>query len=198
ELLGQVVGAIGEPDHLQHLVYPALEKVAAQAVQPAEEDQVLATGQVRVDRQVLGHEPDPVPPAGGADRDLLAGHDHLARVGGEEPGDHRDGGGLTGTVGTEKPVGLPRLDMETDTIHCHQVAETLPEAVDGQHLTHVITSLPGGSGYGRRPGYSRSYGPLRRVRRHASASRGPWRGGRAHRPDPWSRWLGARLRSEEH
>src|SRR5690606_19517615 len=66
--------------------------------------------------------------------------------------DHRDGGGLTGTVGTEKPVGLPRLDMETDTIHCHQVAETLPEAVDGQHLTHVITSLPGGSGYGRRPG----------------------------------------------
>src|SRR5690606_3273782 len=125
--------------------------------------------------------------------DLLAGHDHLARVGGEEPGDHRDGGGLAGTVGTEKPVGLPRLDMETDTIHCHQVTETLSEAVDGQHFTHVITSLPGGSGYGRRPGYSRNYGPLRRVRRHASVSRGPWRGGRAHRSDPWSRWLGARL-----
>src|SRR5690606_36705486 len=106
---------------------------------------------------------DQVPPAGGADRDLLAGHDHLARVRGEEPGDHRDGGGLTCTVGTEKPVGLPRLDMETDTIHCHQVAETLSEAVDGQHFTHVITSLPGGCGSGSGPVYSLSYGPLRRV-----------------------------------
>ena len=58
ELLGPVLRPVGQADDLEELGDPVAQRPAAHAVELAEEDEVLAGGQVRVDRQVLGHVAD--------------------------------------------------------------------------------------------------------------------------------------------
>jgi len=67
-----LAGAVSQSDRVEHGVAPPRELLAPEPVQPAEEGEVLARVQVRVDGQVLWHEADG--PAGGdaRRRDRLA------------------------------------------------------------------------------------------------------------------------------
>ena len=96
-------------------------------LEAAEEAQVLAGGQVRVDGQVLGHVADGGLGVGRADVDRLAGHDDLAAVAPEQAADHRDGGGLAGAVGPEQAVGLAGGDLEADAVDGGPLAVALAE-----------------------------------------------------------------------
>ena len=101
--------------------------LAGQAVELAEEDEVLAAGEVGVDRQLLGHQADGGPGPHRARGDALAVDHHLAAGGFEQPGDHRDGRGLAGPVGPQQAVGLLGRDVHADVVDGHQVAEGLAQ-----------------------------------------------------------------------
>ena len=125
--LRPIAGAIGQPDELQDLRDALVEQLPRQALEPAEEAQVLASRQVRVDRQVLGHVADGGLGIGGVDVDRPAVDDDLAAVAPEKPADHRDSGGLAGAVRTQQAVGLAGRDREADAGDSGSVAEALPQ-----------------------------------------------------------------------
>src|SRR5690606_9563369 len=72
-------------------------------------------------------------------------HRDLARGGREEAGEHPDGGGLAGSVGTEEPEDLATFHGEVERLHGHEVAEAL-----------VQGARDDGSGHGTESAASRS------------------------------------------
>ena len=116
EAVDAVLRAVGQVGQGQDLVDTPVELATAQALQPAEELEVLARRQVRVDRQVLRDVADRRLRLGRPDVDRAAGHEHLAAVAAEQPADHRDRRGLAGAVRAQQPVGLARCDREADAV----------------------------------------------------------------------------------
>ena len=114
--LDPVVGPVGETHDREDVVDPAAERLAGQAVEAAEELQVLAGGQVVVEGELLGHQPDGGLGADRARRHRQAGDDHLASVALEQAAQHRDGGRLARAVRAEQPVGLAPGDLEADPV----------------------------------------------------------------------------------
>ena len=53
-----LVGAVDEADEVEHHVDPHREGGPCQALEPPEEAEVLAGGQVGIQRDVLGHQAD--------------------------------------------------------------------------------------------------------------------------------------------
>src|SRR5574338_634130 len=118
---------VGQTDDLQHLVHPLPQGRALHAVQAAEEAQVLACREVRVDGQVLRHVADGALQRGGSRAELLAVDQHLAPVAGQDAADHGDGGRLAGAVRPEQAVRLSRRDLEADAVDRRPVAEPLAQ-----------------------------------------------------------------------
>ena len=116
------------PMRSQDLLDSRLERRAAEAVEPAEEREVLARRQVRVDRQLLGHVPDAGlrrdrPDVDGAGRPRVT----VAAVPCEQAADHRDGRGLAGAVGAQQAVRLALVDPEADALDGLDGAEGLAQ-----------------------------------------------------------------------
>ena len=64
-----------------------------------------------------------------------SGHRHLAAVGGDQAGNHRDGRALAGAVGAEQPDQLPRLDRKRHAVDGEDGASVgLAEVPDRQHV----------------------------------------------------------------
>jgi hypothetical protein len=131
---------------------------AALSLQPPEEGQVLPCGQLGIDGQVLGDQADVPPGLDVARPHLLAGDGDRARVGGDQPGDHRDRGGLAGAVGPEQPVGLARGYVEGDPVDGGQVTEPAHQLGDLQHV--VVRGLGWIDGLGAGAGHARMLGVL--------------------------------------
>ena len=127
---------------------------ARESVQAPEEVEVLARGQVGIDRQVLRHVADLGLERGRARVHRLAGDADLALVAAEDPADHRDRRGLAGPVRTEQAVRLAASDGEADAIDGLPVAEALAQAgafedrrADGVRRSRVpALRRPAGSG----------------------------------------------------
>ena len=83
--------------------------------------------QIGVDRQLLRHEADRRLGRDAARGQALAGHERLARVGLEQPGDDRDRRRLAGAVRPEQPVALAGRDLEADAVHGLNIAEALAQ-----------------------------------------------------------------------
>ena len=115
-VVGAVVGAVGRPVSSSTASTRSSRASRPQPLEPAEEAQVLASREVGVDGQVLGHVADGGLGLGGVDVDRLPGHGDLAAVALEQAADHRDGGGLAGAVGTQQAVGLAAGDVEADAV----------------------------------------------------------------------------------
>ena len=93
--------------------------------------EVLARGQVRVDRELLGHVADAGLGRHRADVDRPAVERDLAAVAGQQPADHRDRRRLARTVRAEQAVGLALVDLEADATDGLEVAVALAQ-VDGR------------------------------------------------------------------
>ena len=85
-----VLRPVGEAHDVEDVVDASPELRAAEPVQAAEELEVLARGQVRVDRQLLGHVADARLGRHGPDIDQAAVDRHAPPSRGQEPADHRD------------------------------------------------------------------------------------------------------------
>ena len=98
--------------------------------QPGEQDQVLAAGQVLVDRGELAREADRAADRVGLGDHVVPEDLGLARVGLEQRGEHADRGGLAGAVGAEHAVDRAATNGEIDAVDGLGVAEGLDEAGD--------------------------------------------------------------------
>lgn len=68
----------------------------------------------------------------------MAGYRNVAAGGGEEPGDHADGGGLAGAVGSEQAETLAFRHVEADPVYGRFPIERFPQILN---LNHAITPV---------------------------------------------------------
>ena len=127
EAVDAVLRPIGQVGHGQDLVDAPVELATTEALQTAEEAEVLARRQVRVDGQVLGDVADRRLRLGRPDVHRSAGHEHLAAVAAEEPAQHGDRRGLARAVGTQEAVGLTGCDLEADSVDGGPLTISLPQ-----------------------------------------------------------------------
>jgi hypothetical protein len=116
------------------------------AEQPAEQDQVLAPGEVLVDRGELPGEADERADGVGVLDDVVAEHAGAALVRREQRGEHADRRRLARAVGAEDAVDGAARDLEVDAVDGPGGAERLAEAVglDGEGgITDGHAELPG-------------------------------------------------------
>jgi hypothetical protein len=135
-----VAAPVGQPHQLEHLAHPPGHLPAGQALEPAEEPQVLLGRQVLVEGDLLGHQADGGLGRGRARPHRPPGHGHRAGVPGEQAAGHGDRGGLAGAVGPQQAVGLADVDVEAHVIDRDAVAEGLAEPRAHEHrLGHGST-----------------------------------------------------------
>ena len=104
-------------------------RAALQPEQPAEQDQVLAAGQVLVDRRELAGEADQAADLVGLVDDVVPEHARRARVGADQRGEHADRGRLPGAVRAEHAVHRAGAHRQVHAVDGASLAEGLHEAV---------------------------------------------------------------------
>ena len=133
--LERAVGRVVELEDAEQPRRPILRRLAGHAAEPPDEDEVLTTGEVVVDRGELpgqaDHRPDELrflrrtskPPTRG-----------VAAVELQERGEDPDGGGLARAVRAEQAREHPFLDHEVDAVERGEVAEALDETLGDDTL----------------------------------------------------------------
>lgn len=133
---------VGEVEGVRLLVSTSTGRRPTEPVQPRDQDQVLAAGQVLVHRR----EPPGKTDAGAHGTrfrdDVVAQHAGAAAVRPDQRGEHADDGGLAGTVQAQQPVDRAVRHSKVDAVdgvslrsplHPRPLAEpaTVPAATDG-------------------------------------------------------------------
>ena len=103
QLAHRAVEIVGlQPDRGAAAVDALARERAGQPVQIGVEAQVAAHRQIQIERHLLEHDADLAQRRHRLIAQRMAGHAHLAGVGGEEPGEHLEQGRLAGAVGAEQ------------------------------------------------------------------------------------------------
>ena len=109
-----VPGTVRQADQVEPLAHRPTGRPAIEVVESRKEEEILGGGQVLEERDFLGDEANLSLERVGVAREAPAVHQqHRSGVGRKEPGDHRDGGGLSGAVGPEQTNGLPARARRT-------------------------------------------------------------------------------------
>ena len=128
--LGDGGAAVGEARHAQHVLLAFRAHVFGDAVNPAEEVDVLFHGEIVVERELLRHVADVLADLFGILGDVEAGHGAPAGGGRQQPAEHADDGGFAGAVGTQETEDLALVHLEGDVIDGHEIAEGLDQVAD--------------------------------------------------------------------
>ena len=137
-LLAAIVGAVGQPDGVEHDGDACVELGAAETLEATEQPQVLGGGEVRVDREILGYVSEAGLQFAGPVVQVEAYDLDGAGVATQQPAEHRDRGRLARAVGTQQPVGLARGDRERDIVHGNAIAETPRQSLAAQRGFHAM------------------------------------------------------------
>ncbi len=111
--LDLIAGALGQPNLRQDLLHTRLPD----AVEAGKENQVLAGRHAFIDILAVEHHTDPGFELLAFGDDIATGHFGGPGGGQQLTGQHADGGGLAGAVGTQETEDLTRLHAEADPIH---------------------------------------------------------------------------------
>ena len=114
-----------EVEQGEQFVGAAANGVARQQVHAADEGEVLAGGQIVEQRQVLRDDADAALGLQGLAQveHVLSQDENLPSRRRQQAGQHLDGGGFAGAVGTEKAVERAALDPQIDGVHGAEVVE---------------------------------------------------------------------------
>ena len=150
--LDDAVAGVGQVELLEQLVGPSPGLGRRQLVQPAEHPQVLAPGQVLVDRGELAGQADDLAELVRLLDDVEAGHRRPPGVGLEQGGQDPDGGGLAGAVGPEQAEDGALGDGQVEAVESADLA--LAGLVDldqafGRDRVHGHGVAPGAGQMGR-------------------------------------------------
>ena len=150
EVAGHAVLFVAELRHFEHPRLACLVPVAHYAVQPGEELDVLAHGQIGVQRELLRHVADPFPDGSPVLAYVEPGDPAGSLRGREQAGEHLDRGGLACAVGPQEAEDLPGADREGDRVDRHEVAEAPGQTVhlDGVDVDRVDVDRVGLDGLG--------------------------------------------------
>jgi hypothetical protein len=118
------------PTRAQQLRGPLLALALAQPVKPALQPQVLAGGQVRVERRLLERRADRAPHRGTLLDDVVARDEGRARGRRQQRRQHVDRRRLSGAVRAQEAVDLARLDAQVDAVDRFDVLELADEGPD--------------------------------------------------------------------
>src|SRR5262245_1336455 len=113
---------------LQYPTFAGRSPTRRHAVHPGKEVEVLVDREAVVERRLLRHVPDPLPPALRAERSDLAREPHLALARLHQPTQHLDGRRLSSPVGAEQAVDLAVAHLEVDALDCDELAERLAQS----------------------------------------------------------------------
>jgi hypothetical protein len=133
ELLELLAGAFAQAEPLEEPGRAAFGVGAAQAVQPAEVDDLVVHGHRRVEAAFLGHVAEAVADRSGQ-RPAVEGH--LTGVGGQHAEDDPHGGGLAGAVRADEPGQPAARHGERDVLQNRPVPEAAADGIDVQHGGH--------------------------------------------------------------
>ena len=128
--LGDAVGRLLEVEALEQLAGARPRLLAGEAVQTPEHPQVLAPGQVLVDRRVLPGEADHPAHALRVAQHVDAAHDRAAGVRPEQRREDPDGRRLARAVRPEQPEHGALLDREVDAVERADLAAARPVDLD--------------------------------------------------------------------
>ncbi len=121
-------GLLCQLDEIEQLDRPPRGLLAAQAVHPAAEDEVLATGEPLEERELLEDDPDLRLHRDRLAAQVVAEDLDLARVGAVDAGQQGDGGRFARAVGTEEGVEGAGRHLERQAIDRGEAREALDEA----------------------------------------------------------------------
>jgi hypothetical protein len=113
----------------------------ADPVQVGEDAQDLLDGEHPGQVDVPGREVEPAQQRRPVGLEPPAEQPHLAGVGGDQPEDHVQGGGLAGAVGAEQADDLAGADREADAVHGGDRPEPLADVTDVEDR-HAVDSRP--------------------------------------------------------
>jgi hypothetical protein len=105
-----ILGAIGQPDELQQLRNAGLTLPSVHTIERSEKIQILAGAELVVNAEGLRRQPNP-------GSSVIVGRGtainaDLARIGGQQPHDHREGGRFPCTIGSQEPKDLSAMDIQ--------------------------------------------------------------------------------------
>ena len=118
-------GPLVEPDPVQRAVDPGAGLGTADG---GRDLQVLAAGQVRIERGLLDDRPHPRERLRPLRRHRETQHAGAARARPSQPEQHPDEGGLAGAVVAEEAVRGAARDGQADAVHREPLAEALGQA----------------------------------------------------------------------
>jgi hypothetical protein len=119
-----------QAEHVEQLVGPGPDGPLGQVGEPADQPEVLAAGQVLVDRGVLSGQADRLAHGLGIAGHVDAEHLGTAAVGPQDGGEDAHGGRLARAVGPEQAEHGTGGHREVDTRQGLHVAESLGQALD--------------------------------------------------------------------
>ncbi len=135
-------GGIGQAEAVEQLIGTGCDPGTRKVGQAPDQHQVLAAGQVAVDRRVLPGKADPATHLVWLPSHVEAEHPRLACIGLEDGAQDPHGGRLPGAVGAEQAEDRPLVNRQVDAGQRENVAEALLEtAYADRCLVHERGSL---------------------------------------------------------
>ncbi len=128
--LDQAPAGVRQRELLQQLVGARLRDGAAEVVELADHDQVLAAREQRIDRRVLPGEAEQLARGLRLGQDVDPRHVGRAGVGDAEGGEDAHGRCLARAVGPEQPADRAAGDLEAHPVEGDLLAEAFDEALD--------------------------------------------------------------------
>ena len=138
----QLFGFAGEAHELEELGGSVVGGGEIEAIHAADEAEVFGCGEATEESEAFGHDADLALDLDGVGDGVKTEDLNRARGGGEQAGEHLDGGGLACAVGTEEAEELAGGDREVDILNGGEVAETAGEACSGNGKDHVREGYP--------------------------------------------------------
>ena len=145
ERSGKAVGEVAQAVLLQQRRHPLAARCGRERVNLAHELEVLAYGEVLVEREALGHVADAPAQGLGVGWDRETQHVGLTGAGRQEPAQHANGGGLARSVGAEEAVDPGAGDGQVHGVDGQQRSEAAREAARGRsHRSRIGPQSPNG------------------------------------------------------
>ena len=123
----QIVGALGQPDHVQQAMSAFAALAARQAEELAVDIDVLPSGEIEIRGERLRDDADILAHLARMTRDVEAGDERLAAARRYQRREHPHHGRLAGAVGAEQSEDLAATDLEVDLVDGGESAEALSQ-----------------------------------------------------------------------
>ena len=130
------VGRIRQVEALEQVVGAGIRKAGVELGEAPGHAEVLAAGQVRVDRRVLAGQPNPAANAVGVFDHVPSQHLGPAAVRGQDRREDAHRGGLPGPVGAQEAQHAPGGRLEVHAVERDQLSEAFDQALGQDGGTH--------------------------------------------------------------